>query len=217
MAIILFVGLCAVVIDVSWYWANSLRMQRAADAAALAGVVWLPGNVDRRPSTVARAEAAKNGYTNGVSGVVRHADPGPDEQPTPQGHASSGDVGTFFARVLGISTVARHRRLEGGVRPARARWAARRTTTACSARSATPAAASRTVTTNTFNDVTTSWFSAGIVKRTTAWTTPANAYTTNDAWATSITANQYQQWGDFDDHPRRHGHEHRRHRGPAPR
>ena len=39
MSIIVFVGLCAIVIDVSWYWANSLRMQRAADAAALAGVV----------------------------------------------------------------------------------------------------------------------------------------------------------------------------------
>ena len=34
----------AIVVDVSWYWANTLRVQRAADAAALAGVVWLPGN-----------------------------------------------------------------------------------------------------------------------------------------------------------------------------
>ncbi len=40
--IVLFMLLLAVVVDVSWYWANTLRVQRAADAAALAGVVWLP-------------------------------------------------------------------------------------------------------------------------------------------------------------------------------
>ncbi|HEY7703133.1 MAG TPA: pilus assembly protein TadG-related protein, partial [Candidatus Limnocylindrales bacterium] len=40
-AIFLFVLLAACVIDLSWYWTNNLRMQRAADAAALAGVVFL--------------------------------------------------------------------------------------------------------------------------------------------------------------------------------
>ena len=42
----IFVGLSAVVIDVAWYWANTLRVQRAADAAALAGAVLLPGKVN---------------------------------------------------------------------------------------------------------------------------------------------------------------------------
>ena len=51
-------GMVALVIDVSWYWANSLRVQRAADAAALAGVVWLPGT-PRAAYTVAIAEAAQ--------------------------------------------------------------------------------------------------------------------------------------------------------------
>src|SRR5437899_935377 len=36
-----FVGLA---VDVAWYELNLIRMQRAADAAALAGVVYLPGN-----------------------------------------------------------------------------------------------------------------------------------------------------------------------------
>ena len=52
-AMIALVALCAVVVDVAWYWTSNLRMQRAADAAALAGVVWLPGNqgkvIDRGP------------------------------------------------------------------------------------------------------------------------------------------------------------------------
>ncbi|HEX7472339.1 MAG TPA: pilus assembly protein TadG-related protein, partial [Candidatus Limnocylindrales bacterium] len=32
-AMLAFMGLMAIVIDVSWYWANTLRVQRAADAA----------------------------------------------------------------------------------------------------------------------------------------------------------------------------------------
>ena len=44
--------------------------------------------LDRRRTTVARAEAAKNGYTNGVDGVTVTPDPGPDEQPAPQGDIS---------------------------------------------------------------------------------------------------------------------------------
>ena len=43
-SILLFLLLCAAVVDMSWYWTNNLRMQRAADAAALAGVVFLPGD-----------------------------------------------------------------------------------------------------------------------------------------------------------------------------
>src|SRR5262245_2098250 len=68
-AMIALLGLCAVVVDVAWYWTNNLRIQRAADAASLAGVVWLPSRPNSAFS-VARAEAAKNGYTDGVGGVT---------------------------------------------------------------------------------------------------------------------------------------------------
>ena len=50
-------------------------MQRAADAAALAGAVYLPGDPSTAYAT-ARAEAAKNGYTDGGR-RHRDADPGP--------------------------------------------------------------------------------------------------------------------------------------------
>ena len=43
-AIVFFIGLMAIVIDITWYWTNSLKVQRAADAAALAGAVQLPDN-----------------------------------------------------------------------------------------------------------------------------------------------------------------------------
>jgi hypothetical protein len=193
-AIVLFVGLCAVVIDVSWYWANTLRMQRAADAAALAGVVWLPGNVSQA-QTVARAESAKNGYTNGVGGVTV----APTQDPSNTRRLKvriDGDVGTFFARALGISqwhatvnakaeyvlpvpmgSPENYYGVFGKVRH--------------------PGGGITEVTTNTFDNVTTSWLNASSTKGTNAWSGPTNVYTSNDSRATSATANQYQAWGNF--------------------
>ena len=51
----------------SWY-AQGQKMQRAADAASLAGVVWAESGTQW--DTVARATATKNGYTDGVGGVT---------------------------------------------------------------------------------------------------------------------------------------------------
>lgn len=102
LAIILFMGLCALAVDISWYWVNNLRMQRAADAAALAGVVHLPGNVGLATS-VALDEATKNGYVNGVDGVTVT----PTQDPTNPRRlkvAISGPVTTYFARVFGIAS-----------------------------------------------------------------------------------------------------------------
>ena len=61
-----FVGMCAVVVDVAWYWANTLRVQRAADAAALAGAVLLPGKVNTGTDNayLRATNEASNGYTS---------------------------------------------------------------------------------------------------------------------------------------------------------
>ncbi len=103
LAIVAFVGMCAIVIDVSWFWSNSLRMQRAADAAALAGVIRLPGREDLAID-LARAEAQKNGYTNGAGGVVVdvHKDAANNRRLRVK---ISGPVNTFFARVLGFNNI----------------------------------------------------------------------------------------------------------------
>ena len=66
---VVLLGAAALVTDVAWMWTNQQRMQRAADAGALAGAIYLPGNQTLAFST-ARAETTKNGYTNGVGGVV---------------------------------------------------------------------------------------------------------------------------------------------------
>ncbi len=60
--IVVLLGFCAIVVDVSWYWANSLRVQRAADAAALAGVISLPADVGGGEAIAATA-AGQNGYS----------------------------------------------------------------------------------------------------------------------------------------------------------
>src|SRR5436309_2586694 len=67
LMIIPLLGFTGLVSDVAWYEVNLMRIQRAADAAALAGVVYLPGNV-AGAQTAAQQEAAKNGFTNGTVG-----------------------------------------------------------------------------------------------------------------------------------------------------
>ncbi len=41
---LVMIGSVAIVTDISWLWYGNQRMQRAADAAALAGAIYLPGN-----------------------------------------------------------------------------------------------------------------------------------------------------------------------------
>ena len=63
--LLLMVGLS---VDVGFWYNRTSQLQKAADAAALAGVVWLPdlGSATAR----AREAAARNGFTDGVNGVT---------------------------------------------------------------------------------------------------------------------------------------------------
>lgn len=101
--IFVITGSVAVVVDVSWFWSNRLQMQRAADAAALAGAVYLPGNPGRA-ATTARAESAKNGYTDGVDGITIVATQD-GQNPRRLNVTIDGPVNTYFARVFGMDRV----------------------------------------------------------------------------------------------------------------
>jgi Flp pilus assembly protein TadG len=112
-ALVLF-ALMALVIDVSWYWSNTIRVQRAADAAAMAGAVWLPGDVTKATDT-AREEAEKNGYVNPVGGCAAGSvcvTPAQDSAIVVGGDPRQLDVTvtapvpTYFMRVLGIQSIA---------------------------------------------------------------------------------------------------------------
>lgn len=112
MSIFVIVGLVGLVIDVSWYWTNTLRVQRAADAAALAGAVQLPS----RPTTGkadARSQAEKNGYPSltaacpiGPSTPLPAICAAQDATNRNQMNVTvSAPVGTFFMRVFGIGSI----------------------------------------------------------------------------------------------------------------
>ena len=95
-------GFLGLVADIGWYELNMVRLQRAADAAALAGVVYLPGNVGGAV-TAAQNEAAKNGFPNGASGVTVTATPEALNAAVLNVNISS-PVRTFFARLFGVAS-----------------------------------------------------------------------------------------------------------------
>ena len=103
VSIFVLTGITAIVVDISWYWANTLRVQRAADAAALAGVVWLPG-APGTAYTTARVEATKNGYKDGAGGVTVFPikDAGNDRR---LDVTISAPVSTYFMRIFGIRSI----------------------------------------------------------------------------------------------------------------
>ena len=95
----LFFGIMALVIDVGNIWNASIHVQLAAEAAALSGVPYMPGDFTTAAAT-ARAEAAKNGFSTATGATV-----------TPQVNAEldqrldvtiTADFGTYFLRVFGV-------------------------------------------------------------------------------------------------------------------
>ncbi len=75
----ILVGMAALAVDVGMLYREAARLQRAADAAALSGVTWMPGNLDQATVT-ARATAAKNGYPVGGGTSVTVAQGGTSSQ-----------------------------------------------------------------------------------------------------------------------------------------
>src|SRR5256885_8039171 len=101
LMLIPLLGFTGLVSDVAWYEVNLMRIQRAADAAALAGVVFLPNNVVGA-QTAAQQEASKNGYTTGAGGVTVTATPEALNNRI-LGVTVSAPVRSWFARLLGVT------------------------------------------------------------------------------------------------------------------
>ncbi len=101
-----FIGLVGIAIDSTYAWRESLRVQRAADAASLAGVVYLPGCFNSgsgstcttyNATDIAKAEAKKNGFASTVTPMVGATPRELDVKITTQ-------VPTFFSRIFGINS-----------------------------------------------------------------------------------------------------------------
>ena len=99
-SITLLMGMAAFGTDLAWFYLNSSQIQRAADAAALGGVIHLPGD---EPAALNNAivVATQNGYddTNPITSVA------PTRVSTNQLRVRiSHEVPTFFLKVLGFQS-----------------------------------------------------------------------------------------------------------------
>jgi hypothetical protein len=96
------IGLVGIAIDATYAWRESLQIQRAADAASLAGVVYMPGDADSAHST-AKAEAQMNGFPISTSTTILFPDPSP-ANPRELDVSITTQVPTFFSRIFGINS-----------------------------------------------------------------------------------------------------------------
>jgi Flp pilus assembly protein TadG len=94
-------GLCAFAVDVGHWYLVGQQEQRAADAAAMAGVTRLPGNPDAA-TTTARNYSSINGFTNGVRRAT--VTPSIDGRSTRLRVTVSTTVDNIFGSLLGVPT-----------------------------------------------------------------------------------------------------------------
>jgi len=105
-AMVTLMILLAMVVDIGWYWSSNLKMQRAADAAALAGAVYLPDNFNGaapNAQTAALDSAKRNGYVPDANTTITSVvDP---NNPRQLDVTINNKVSTFFLRVVGIQSL----------------------------------------------------------------------------------------------------------------
>ncbi len=96
------IGLMGIAIDTTYAWRESLRVQRASDAAALAGVVYMPGNDG---GALAKDTATKEANKNGLTIVDPTTISFPKaDNPRELDVTITTPVPTFFSRIFGINS-----------------------------------------------------------------------------------------------------------------
>jgi hypothetical protein len=96
-----FLGCAAIGVDTANWYAQQRDMQKAADAAALAGVPYLPNDM-ADATTRALSVAARNGYTDGTNGVTISV--GVGDRPTQLKVTISTTVSNSFGQFIGVPT-----------------------------------------------------------------------------------------------------------------
>jgi|AMFO01.1.fsa_nt_gi Flp pilus assembly protein TadG len=110
LLLVTLLGMAAFAVDLGWLYVNQLKVRKAAEAAALAGVVHMPlpncaaPDAGTDPYTAALAIAQANGYVDGAGGVT--VTPAQGDTCNQLKVTIDTSVGTFFMRVFGIDTVA---------------------------------------------------------------------------------------------------------------
>ncbi len=109
IVLVLLLGMAAFAVDLGWIFLNGARVQRAADSAALAGVVYLPGDIAGVDTfTVNGAQA--NGYDIGTLNGTPVVGGGPDDldwnavADNKLEVTLDSSIETFFLKVFGFQT-----------------------------------------------------------------------------------------------------------------
>jgi len=193
LTVFVIIGMAALVVDVAWFWTNQQEMQKAADAGALAGAVYLPGDVPRAYSA-ATAEAQKNGYITGIDGVTVTA----AQDPSNHRRLSvviTGPVRAYFAQVFCVITGCTHQITE-------------KVTGTAEFTLPVPMGSPQNyygVGTYVYNQLTTQnhdntgntgWQSEGGTPSGT-WSSPANAASQDSRYTTASSNNDTQDWNGF--------------------
>lgn len=100
LSVVLF-GMAAIAVDISRWYVEKERLQKATDAAALAGAVYLPGDYSGATSA-AQALAARNGWTIDGDKVTFQVTRG--ARPTQLRVSMSSRVSNAFGALVGIPT-----------------------------------------------------------------------------------------------------------------
>ena len=96
ISLVVLVGFAGFAVDLGHWYLTAARAQNAADASALGGVVFLPGNIGSAESVALRL-AEGHGYPNGDVTVA------PGERPNQLQVTVTREVNNFFVSVFGIN------------------------------------------------------------------------------------------------------------------
>ena len=192
--------LSALVVDIGWYWSNGLKLQRAADAAALAGAVYLPDNFNGtapNAQTAALAAAKRNGYVPDANTTITSTVDG--SNPRQLDVLMTAKVGTFFMKVAGIQTLNQARSSKAEfVLPVPMGSPQNYYGVGTFVNQVTPQNRTNFVTPSGYVAATPSTGSAPAGNTAGGnWTNPTNAYTSNGSFATTSTNNGATVWKTF--------------------
>ncbi|MGH9039803.1 MAG: pilus assembly protein TadG-related protein [Acidimicrobiia bacterium] len=98
LVLVVLLGFAALSVDVGSWYARASETQRAADAAALAGVVWMPDFTKAR--TAAIAAATRNGFTHGVDDATVSVTQVPGDTRRLQVAIADTQAPQFFSQVV---------------------------------------------------------------------------------------------------------------------
>ena len=108
VSLVVLLALAGFAVDF-WHWnQEGTRLQKAADAAALAGAVFMPDNTGQIGFTTAKSVASRNGFTDGQSNVTITTAAG--QLPTQLKVTISERVQNYFGSLVGAgsTTITKH-------------------------------------------------------------------------------------------------------------